>query len=333
MKDCNMSEKFYAAIDLGTNSCRLLIVNQKGQIVYQDSKPTRLGEAMQAQMKLTSEACGRGLKCFEEYKQILDKYNIVKIRAIATEACRAAKNAREFMRQVYEKTNINIEVVTPQEEARLNLLGAISHVRGKKTYVVIVDLGGGSTEIVVATNSEKPNIINTVSIPWGSRTASDAFKLETYDENNAQKLREEIARWVEGFKRSVNYEGFKSDIGIIGTSSTPLRLASIIKKYEVYNREKCDGIKIKNTEITEVLESLKTMTQKEMAENPNIGENRSHIFVPAVIMLKEIFDGLEAKEIVTSLRSAKNGIVEELIKNDKTNKISQRSAWPKNVDR
>ncbi len=314
-----MEEKFYAAIDLGTNSCRLLIVNQKGKVVYQDSVSTRLGEGMQSEMRLTEEACNRGLVCFDQYKQVIDRYDVKKIRAIATEACRSAKNARDFIQKVYERTGIHIEVVTPYEEARLNLKGAVSHVRGKKPYVVIVDLGGGSTEIVMATNGQNPELINTVSIPWGSRTSADAFKLETYDRINAERLKEEVKRWVDGFKHSANYGCFKNDVSFVATSSTPLRLAALAKGHGVYNREKCDGLKIKISDVNKVLEQLKTMSQKEMAENPCIGERRSHIFVSAVVMFKEIFDGLGAKEITASLRSAKDGIAEELTENDKAN--------------
>ena len=108
-----MEERCFAAIDLGTNSCRLKIVDAKGRKVYQDSVPTKLGEGLQAQMMLTPEALDRGMECFCQYAQILSKYNVVKIRAIATEACRLAKNAGDFIRKVYEKTGISIEIVSP----------------------------------------------------------------------------------------------------------------------------------------------------------------------------------------------------------------------------
>ncbi len=162
-----MEEKCFAAIDLGTNYCRLKSVDAKGRKVYQDSVPTRLGEGLQAKMMLTDEAFARGLECFCQYSQILSKYQVAGLRAIATEACRSAKNAGDFIRKVYEKTGISIEVVSPYEEARLNLRGAISHVREKTPYVVVCDLGGGSTELVLATNNANPEILNTISIPWG----------------------------------------------------------------------------------------------------------------------------------------------------------------------
>ena len=312
-----MNEKFYAAIDLGTNSCRLLITDAKGRTVYQDSIPTRLGEGMQAEMKLTDEAIARGTDCFLQYAHVLEKYNIVRLRAIATEACRSAKNAGDFIQKIYQKSGIHIEVVSPYEEARLNLKGAVSHVSGKTPYAVVVDLGGGSTEIVLASNGKNPEMLNAVSIPWGSQTASDAFQLETYNRLNAERLSQEIRRWVDGFKRSSNYEDYKGKISFVATSSTPLRLAALVKEHEFYDRERCDGLRLKLSDINKVLEKLKTATQPEMADNPCIGERRSHIFVAAVVMLRDIFEGLGAEVITASLKSAKDGIVEELIENDK----------------
>ena len=103
----------------------------------------------------------------------------------------------------------------------------------------------------------------------------------------------------------------------MATSSTPLRLAALVKKHEFYDRERCDGLRLKLSDINKVLEKLKTATQPEMADNPCIGERRSHIFVAAVVMLRDIFEGLGAEVITASLKSAKDGIVEELIENDK----------------
>ena len=317
-----MAEKFYAAIDLGTNSCRLLISDDMGRVAYQDSIATRLGEGMQATSMLTEEAILRGLDCFMQYKQVLDKYNIVQMRAVGTAACRSAKNAGEFISKVYEKTGIHIDVISPVEEARLNLKGAVSHVRGKKPYAVVVDLGGGSTEIVLASNGNNPQMLSTVSIPWGSRTASDAFDLQVYDEKNAHRLRNEIGRWVDGFRRSANYDECIGDICFVATSSTPLRLVSLINKFERYDRDKCDGLRIKLKDINLVMKQLEKLSVEEMAQNPNIGVKRSTMFVAAVIMLQEIFDKLGANTIVASLRSVKDGIVEELIANDKTYEIS-----------
>lgn len=328
-----MVEKFYAAIDLGTNSCRLLIADAKGRPVYQDSMSTRLGEGMQATSMLTDEAMARGLDCFEQFHNVMKDCNIVACRAIGTAACRSAKNAGDFIRKVYDRTGIHIEVVSPAEEARLNLKGAISHVRNKSEYALVVDQGGGSTEIVLAQNSDNPSMLSAVSIPWGSRTAADAFQLETYDKVNAARLSQEIKRWVDGFKHSSNFEAIKDNVSFVATSSTPLRLASLIRKCDRYDRDKCDGLQIKTKDIFKVLEDLKTASVEDMAKNPSIGYQRAPIFVAGVVMLGQIFNELGAEKIVASLRSAKDGIVEELIQNDKSKQRVQKEMTEKHKEK
>ena len=185
-------------------------------------------------------------------------------------------------------------------------------------------------------------MISTVSIPWGSITASDAFKLETYNEGNANRLRAEVDRWVNGFKHTANYDDLRNDVSFVATSSTPLRLAAIAKKHKVYDREKCDGLKFKTQDIGKILDGLKTQSVADMAANPCIGAKRSTMFVAATVIFKEIFDGLEADEITASLKSAKDGIVEELIekykaeeakRNGKANQIGKGSAWQKDSGR
>ena len=324
-----MTEKFFAAIDLGTNSCRLLIADEKGRPVYQDSMATRLGEGMQATSMLTDEAMARGLDCFEQFHKVMDDCNVISYRAIGTAACRSAKNAGDFIRKVYDRTGIHIEVVSAAEEARLNLKGAISHVRNKSEYAVVVDQGGGSTEIVLAQNTDSPVMVNSVSIPWGSRTAADAFHLETYDKLNASRLAQEMKRWVDGFKHSSNFEAVKDSVRFVATSSTPLRLASLIRHCERYEREKCDGLVIKTKDISKIMEELKSARVADLAANPNIGYQRAPIFISGVVMLEQIFIELGAEKVVASLRSAKDGIIEELIQDNKAKARLQEAVFVK----
>ena len=206
------SDKCYAAIDLGTNSCRLLICNQDGKELCKETVSTRLGEGMYKNMAFTSEAIERGVKCFYDFKQIMDRYNIVKCRAIATASCRMAANGEEFIRKVYGESMIRLEVIDAYEEARLNLKGALSHVQGKTKYVVLFDMGGGSTEITLATNTSNPQILHTVSIPWGARNSSEAFELVEYTPENAGKLAREIKSYVDAFVRNSALDNYHEEI-------------------------------------------------------------------------------------------------------------------------
>lgn len=316
-----MTKDVFAAIDLGTNSCRLLIADEKGKELYKDIVTTRLGEGMYAGMKFTDEAFARGLKCFKKFSEQMKKFGVTKYRAIATASCRMASNGSEFIAQVKEKTGIDIEVIDGYEEARLNLKGALTNVKGKAPFVLIYDLGGGSTEVTLATNDENPKILHTISIAWGARNASEAFSLVEYEGQNALKLHEEVKKQVENFCQNCKLNEYQGKVCCVATSSTPLRLASWINQYGEYDRERADGQEISTADMDAVIAEINGMPREKLAESPYVGEKRSFIFQAASVIFKTIYDGLGVEKITASLKSAKDGIIDEMV--EKHGKIDQ----------
>lgn len=314
-----MTDKCYAAIDLGTNSCRLLVCNQDGTELCKEAVPTRMGEGMYKNSAFTEEAVERGVKCFYDFRQLMHKYNIVKSRAVATASCRMASNSEEFIKKVYYESGIQIEVIDGYEEARLNLKGALTHVCGQTDLVVVFDLGGGSTEITLATNAKQPHILHTISIPWGARNASEAFSLRDYQEDNAARLRQEVKAYVADFVRKTALDQHMSEVCFVATSSTPLRLVSMINNFGAYDRDKADGVKVSREQLDDAIAAILTMSRAEMADNPYIGDKRSYIFIAACEIFRAIYEGLNAPGILASLKSAKDGIVAELIEEDQKN--------------
>lgn len=315
----------FAAIDLGTNSCRLLICNAQGIPLRKESSQTRLGEGMFPNMIFTPEAIERGVKCFYDFKQIMDKYDICKCRAIATAGCRMAKNSPEFIRQVYAESLIKIEVIDGYEEARLNLKGSLEHAKGKSKYVVLYDLGGGSTEITLATNEDNPKILHTVSIPWGARNASEAFGLVSCNPQQQEKLRQEIKSYASKFVEDSKMNDYRDDIMFLATSSNPLRLAAMIYEFGEYDREKCDGLKMTREQMDEKIAKICASSQSDLAKSPYVGEKRSHIFIAACTIFKTIYDELQIPVLTASLKSAVDGIAAELAESDKNGKIDKVS--------
>ncbi len=312
-----MTDKNYAAIDLGTNSCRLLICDATGKELCKETTATRLGEGLYKSGVFTPQAIERGVRCFFQYRQLIDKYNVDTIRAVATASCRMAANSDEFIKKVWDESHIKIEVIDGYEEARLNLKGALSHVCGKTKYVVVYDLGGGSTEITLATNTKNPHILHTISIPWGARNASEAFNLVEYNEENAARLRQDIGARTESFVKKSYLETYLEDVCFVATSSTPLRLASMIEDFGAYDRDRADGIAMDREAMDQAISEVLHSSRAEMADNPYIGDKRSYIFIAACIIFQTIYERLKADKIIASLKSAKDGIVAELIEKDK----------------
>ncbi|MBO4294749.1 MAG: hypothetical protein J5896_04820 [Alphaproteobacteria bacterium] len=303
--------KNIACIDLGSNSCRVCIADADGKILYKDAKATKLGEGIFQTGLLSQGSFERSLNAFDEFAKQMKKYEVGKYRAVATEACRRASNADKFCAMIKDKTNIELEIIEPLEEARLNLKGAILHAKGFD-YAVVYDLGGASTEITLARNTQKTDILHTISIPWGARNAAEAYALEEFSPQNAIKLRNDIMAYVEDFIKSSELEKYKKDSCLIAISSTPLRLCSMVKKQEKYEREKNDGEVMNKTDIDAVVQKVCAMNIQERTNSPYIGENRAPVFVAAAVIFKAIFTTLNFDNVIVSYKGALDAMIEEL---------------------
>lgn len=302
-----------AAIDLGTNSCRLLIVDAQGNPLYKNAISTRMGEGMSAHNRFTDEAIKRGVECFCSFKMLMDQYKVGKYRAIATAACRMAENGAYFVDLIKRQANIELEVIDAYEEARLNLLGSMLNVQNETCkYAVVYDLGGGSTEISLATRSLTPEILHTISIPWGARNSSEKFSLVDYDQEKAAKLADEISGYVRKFVKDAQLPDYAGDVCFIATSSTPLRLAHIAGGWTPYKRDRADGMKIAVKEFDKAVSLVQAMSSEERMLHSSIGPSRADIFNSACVIFSQIYRDLGAGELVASLKSAVDGIVMEL---------------------
>ena len=316
-----MQQKNLAAIDLGTNSCRLMIADNKGNILYREAVATKLGEGMYEHMCFTDEAINRGLQAFSKYAQKLKEYDVGTYRAIATASCRMAKNGAEFVKLVEDKTAIKLNVIDGFQEAELNLKGALLNAPENTDYVVVYDLGGGSTEITLAKRYPEVKILHSISIPWGARNASEAFSLEEYNEKGYTKLYSEIKAYVDEFKQKSELAKYKSQCCLLATSSMPLRLISMANQWREYDRSRADGKVLIKAMLNKVVSQVYNMSVQERRSSVYIGENRSPIFVAGCVIFKTIFDGLGFDELTASLKGAQNAIIQEL-RNAKTYKIS-----------
>ena len=309
-----MSSVSLAAIDLGTNSCRLMITSQKGFVIYRRTATTKLGEGLHAAGKFTDEAIERGLKCLAEYADIMRDYGVAEYKAIATASCRMAENGADFVKAVEELCGLKLDIVSPEEEALLNVKGARLNADKNAEYVMVYDLGGGSTEITLATNSETPKIIYTISVPWGARNATEAYGLLEYDEEKAAKLRAEVQKYTADFLQHSEFEKYRDKCECIATSSTPLRLVSMARGLGSYNRYNVDGVAENVAELDKQIAKIQKMDFVHAAENPYIGENRAMIFQAACVIFKTIYDDLQIKVLTASLKGAQEAMINDLVK-------------------
>ena len=184
------------------------------------------------------------------------------------------------------------------------------------THTLVYDLGGGSTEITLATNETNPKILHTISIPWGARNSAEAFNLINYDENNKQKLAGEIKTYVEDFIKKSELEKYKNGCALVATSSTPLRLASMINNDETYDRHKNDGQVLSIQSLDNVIEQIYKMNLTERENSIYIGKNRAPIIISGCVIFKSIYETLGFENLTASLKGAQDAIIMELKNND-----------------
>lgn len=307
-----MATENLAAIDLGSNSCRIKITDVNGDLLFRKAVTTKLGEGLHDSGKFSDAAWERGLQCLSNYAGIMQKFNVKHYRAIATASCRQAANGEEFVKAVGELTGINLEIITPEEEAILNLRGARLNASPASEYLVVYDLGGGSTEITLAKNSDNPQILYTLSIPWGARTASEAFDLLEYDEINASRLAKEISVYVDEFVVQSQFSEYSSQSECLATSSTPLRLLSMAKNFGNYDRDLADGAQVSVVELDKVIEQIRKMNMLELSESPYVGVNRAPIIQAACVIFQTVYQRLGVRILKASLKSAQDAIIQDL---------------------
>lgn len=256
-KGASQAQKNFAAIDLGTNSCRLVIASPTPasfRIVETFSKITRLGEGIINDNELSRPAMRRTINALKVCAGVIEEYApIYRSRFVATAACRRAKNCKEFLDLVKKETGLTIETISSKEESRLAVVGCIPLLNRNIKRALVFDIGGGSTEISLArvTNSGKTFIEGFVSLPYGVVTISEAFPSQDMTALAYDTIIERTHKLLKEFDEKYNIrEAIKNqEIQIIGTSGTVTVLGAVHLNLPRYNRSAVDGISITRQDI------------------------------------------------------------------------------------
>ncbi len=310
----------FAALDLGTNNCRLLIARPTGEnftVVDAYSKIVRLGEGMSSTGKLSSVAMDRALSALSVCADKLMRRNVILSRSVATEACRQASNGAEFVARVYRDTGISLDIISPKEEARLAVLGCHSVLEPGNGPALIFDIGGGSTELVLVEQTEAlPKIIDWLSVPWGVVSLSEA---EPHDSASAaaratayQNMR---ARVDESFRVLAERSPSLPDNAnrLLGTSGTVTTLASVLLGLEYYDRRQIDGLHAETDAMRGICRRLSEMSVPERAELPCIGKERADLVVAGCAILESIFDLWPSPRVGVADRGIREGVLRQLM--------------------
>jgi exopolyphosphatase / guanosine-5'-triphosphate,3'-diphosphate pyrophosphatase len=313
----------YGALDLGTNNCRLLIARPADQgfvVIDAFSRVVRLGEGLAGSGRISDAAVERALSALSVCADKLRRRRVSLSRSVATEACRRAANGREFAERVYRETGIALDIIAPEEEARLAMLGCHRLLEPGDGPALIFDIGGGSTELVLidANGSGTPRIRSWWSAPWGvvSLTESEGTDFKNADERLAAyvRMRERVRHAFRRFADMLPSD--KENIRLMGTSGTVTTLASVHLALPSYDRSAIDGLMVPTESMRTISTMMSRMSLEERAALPCIGLERADLVVAGCAILEAIMDIWPAKTLGVADRGIREGILRSLMARD-----------------
>jgi exopolyphosphatase/guanosine-5'-triphosphate,3'-diphosphate pyrophosphatase len=307
-----------AALDLGTNNCRLLIARPEGErfvIVDAFSRIVRLGEGLSTSGKLSDAAIDRTLSALSVCADKLRRRRVILARSVATEACRQVSNGAEFVHRVQQETGIMLDIISAREEARLAVLGCQALLEPGEGHALIFDIGGGSTELVLLDGSTpEPRILDWQSAPWGvvSLTEATGDHDDSADGRAAAYLAMR-ARMRDAFAAFAKRLPKGQPVRLLGTSGTVTTLATVHLGLPRYDRQAVDGLIVPAADMRAIAARLAGMSMSERTGLPCIGEERADLVVAGCAILESILDIWPADRLGVADRGIREGILRALI--------------------
>lgn len=331
-------QRNYAAIDLGTNSCRLVIATptpSSFRIVETFSKITRLGEGIIKDNELSRPAIKRTVGALKVCAGVLAEYApIYRYRYVATAACRRALNCADFIEGVKRETGLNIEIISSKEESRLAVVGCIPLLNRSIKRALVFDIGGGSTEISLArvTNSGKSFIEGFVSLPYGVVTISEAFPSQEMTNLAYNTIIERTHKILSEFEEKYNImESVRNqDIQVIGTSGTVTVLGAVHLNLPRYNRSAVDGLSITKQDIDRAIAKIKRLGDDGRKKHPCIGTQKADLTMAGCAIIEALCSFWPISEITVADRGIREGILLDLMHSQNSGRKKQRRRYPFN---
>lgn len=325
--------ELYAALDLGTNNCRLLIARpsfttasgyKSLKVVDSYSRIVRLGEGVSDTGELSREAMSRTIKALRSCKAKLERHRISKQRFVATEACRRARNAEQFLARVQRETGLAIDIISNEEEARLAFLGCSSLLAKETRWALAFDIGGGSTEFMWVridpdqpVASHKRNLIQDwLSLPYGVMNMSEQFGGPSFTELYFEEIVAKIVSKLEPMNQSngISERIWRDNVQMLSTSGTVTTLAAIHLNLPRYDRSKVDGLKLSISDIRGATQTLMRMSHSERAAHPCIGSARTDFILSGCAIFEAITRTFPIKSITIADRGVREGIIVSLMR-------------------
>ncbi|MGP8192153.1 MAG: Ppx/GppA phosphatase family protein [Methylovirgula sp.] len=326
----------YAALDLGTNNCRLLIARPAQReaaagsfkIVDSFSRIVRLGEGLSQSGRLSEAAIERTLDALAVCKDKMQARNVTRARLIATEACRAAQNGAAFVAKVRKALGLDLEIVDRETEAHLAATGCASLADASAESVLLFDIGGGSSEVIWLEREDsmraagldtslRERIRFWVSLKLGVVTLAEKFGGIEVSDHVFESMVECVTGELDGFIARAAGLGRCGRFHLLGTSGTVTTVAGIFLNLSRYDRRRVDGLWMSDEDVSRTVERLRRMSYRERVANGCIGPERADLVLAGCAILEAIRRAFPAERVRIADRGLREGMLLQLMHADR----------------
>jgi exopolyphosphatase / guanosine-5'-triphosphate,3'-diphosphate pyrophosphatase len=314
----------YAALDLGTNNCRLLIARPTAdgfRVIDAFSRIIRLGEGLAASRCISEAAIVRAVEALLVCGDKMRARRVSRARLIATQVCRAAENAQAFCVRVAQEAGLELEIVDSATEARLAAAGCTELFDPAASGIILFDIGGGSSELVRLgrlgagrRGPPEPDIIGWASLPVGVVTLAERYGGTMVSREIYDAMIAEVATFVQKFADA--HRGDLDGFHMLGTSGTVTTIAGVYLKLKRYDRRRVDGCWLSDEQISRVVAELMAMSFAERAANPCIGAERADLVLAGCAILDAIRRAFPCQRLRVADRGLREGMLVEMMRED-----------------
>ncbi len=309
-----------AAIDLGTNNCRLLVARPQGtrfRIIDSFSRIVRLGEGVAASGSLGDDAMARTIEALGVCAEKMRFRGVGRVRSVATQACRQTDNADAFIERVSAETGIHLECISADEEARLTLAGCTQLLDRRHEHALVFDVGGGSTEIMWVKQSPEapPRILDLLSIPFGVVNFAERYGSGAVADGDYAAILDRVDQRLAPFdeRHHISDHVARDRVRLLGTAGTVTTLAAVHLDLPRYQRSRIDGLEMDIGDARAVCRRLKEMDFEARARHPCIGRGRADLVIMGCAILEAISRRWPVPKLLIADRGVREGLLMDLL--------------------
>ncbi len=314
----------YAAVDLGTNNCRMLMARPDGagfEVLDAYSRVTRLGEGIEASGALSEPAMRRTVAVLKVCAERMARGGVTRARHVATEACRRAGNCDEFVERVMAATGLRLEIVSPREEAMLALAGCAALLDPGVPDALVVDIGGGSTELMhvrLGPGGGGQEVLAFESLPLGVVTLWERAGALLETAEGYAEVVDNVEAMVRRFEAAPLLSRLLDEdrLQLLGTSGTVTTVAALHLGLPRYDRSSVDGTRVPLAAVRPLCRELVTMSPRQRARNRCIGRNRAQLVLAGCAILEAVCRVWPVAQLAVADRGVREGVLLGMMRED-----------------